>query len=94
MTKAVMIALEQETAQRLAPQFNDDILVSFLFNLFMGDSNSAATLRWILQQLHSKAVLAPIQTIKHPFSDNGYMKSLEFYENYNTLFCLEKNKLF
>ncbi len=27
------------------------------------------------------------------FSHNGYMKSLEFYENYITLFCLEK-KLF
>jgi hypothetical protein len=31
---------------------------------------------------------------KTPFSHNGYMKSLEFYENYITLFCLEKNKLF
>jgi hypothetical protein len=25
-----------------------------------------------------------------PFSHNGYMKSLEFYENYITLFYLEK----
>jgi hypothetical protein len=33
-------------------------------------------------------------TIKTPFSHNGYMKSLEFYENYIALFCLEKNKLF
>ena len=59
-----------------------------------------ATLRWILQQLHSKTVLAHIGafpnkcTIKQPFSLNGYMKSLEFYENYITLFSLEKNKLF
>jgi len=30
---------------------------------------------------------------KTPFSHNGYMKSLEFYENYITLFCLKK-KLF
>ncbi len=30
---------------------------------------------------------------KTPFSHNGYMKSLEIYENYITLFCLEK-KLF
>jgi hypothetical protein len=27
-------------------------------------------------------------------SHNSNMKSLEFYENYITLFCLEKNKLF
>ncbi len=30
---------------------------------------------------------------KTPFSHNGYMKSLEFYENSITLFCLKK-KLF
>jgi hypothetical protein len=30
---------------------------------------------------------------KTPFSQNGYIKSLKFYENYITLFCLEK-KLF
>jgi hypothetical protein len=30
---------------------------------------------------------------KTPFSHNGYMNSLKFYENYITLFCLEK-KLF
>jgi hypothetical protein len=29
-----------------------------------------------------------------PFLHNSYMKSLEFYENYITLFCLEKSKLF
>ena len=28
------------------------------------------------------------------FLHNGYMKSLEIYKNYITLFCLEKNKLF
>jgi hypothetical protein len=27
---------------------------------------------------------------KTPFSHNGYMKSLEFYENYIYLFCLKK----
>ncbi len=32
--------------------------------------------------------------INAPFSHNGYMKSLEFYEYHITLFCLEKNKLF
>ncbi len=32
-------------------------------------------------------------TIKHPFH-NGYLKSLGIYENYITLFRLEKNKLF
>ncbi len=31
---------------------------------------------------------------KTPFSHKVYMKSLEIYENYITLFCLEKNKLF
>jgi hypothetical protein len=30
---------------------------------------------------------------KTPFSHNGYIKSLDFYENYIILFCLEK-KLF
>ncbi len=33
------------------------------------------------------------QIKKTPFPHNGYMKSLEFYENNITLFCLEK-KLF
>jgi hypothetical protein len=27
---------------------------------------------------------------KTPFANNGYMESLEIYENYITLFCLEK----
>ncbi len=31
---------------------------------------------------------------KTPFSHTGHMKSLEIYENYIILFCLEKNKLF
>ncbi len=31
---------------------------------------------------------------KTPFSHKVYMKSPEIYENYITLFCLEKNKLF
>ncbi len=59
----------------------------------------AATWRWILQQLRSKTVLAPIgafpnkYTLKTPFSHNGYIRSLEFYENYH--FVLSgQNKLF
>jgi hypothetical protein len=31
---------------------------------------------------------------KTPFSHNSYMKSLEFYENCITLFCLEKKNFF
>jgi hypothetical protein len=31
---------------------------------------------------------------KTPFSHNGYMKSLEFYEYYITLFCLEKKQCY
>ncbi len=31
---------------------------------------------------------------KTTFSHNGHMKSLEFYENYITLFYLEKNNIF
>jgi hypothetical protein len=31
---------------------------------------------------------------KKPFSSNGSMESVEFYENYITLFFLEENKLF
>ncbi len=31
---------------------------------------------------------------KTPFLHKVYMKSLEIYDNYFTLFCLEKNKLF
>ncbi len=47
----------------------------------------------ILQQLHSKTVLAQIGEFLHnktPFSHNSHMKSLEFYKNNITLFCLEK----
>jgi hypothetical protein len=57
----------------------------------------AATQGWILEQLHSITVLAHSgafpnkYTVKQtPFSHNGYMKSLEFYENLITLFCLEE----
>jgi hypothetical protein len=42
----------------------------------------AATLRWILQQLHSKTVLAHIGAFpnnKTPFSHNSDMKSMEFF---------------
>jgi hypothetical protein len=31
---------------------------------------------------------------KTPFTHNSYMKSLEIYENYITLFCLEKSRVF
>jgi hypothetical protein len=31
---------------------------------------------------------------KTPFSHNAYMEILEIYENYITLFCLKKNKIF
>ncbi len=46
--------------------------------------NRACTYQCISKQVHYKT----------PFSQNGYMKSLEFYEKYIILFCLEKNKLF
>ncbi len=49
-----------------------------------GLQNDVCIYRCISKQMHYKT----------PFSPNGYMKSLEFYENYITLFCLEKNKLF
>jgi hypothetical protein len=42
--------------------------------------NGACTYRCISKQMHYKT----------PFSHHGYMKSLEFYENYITLFCPEK----
>jgi hypothetical protein len=41
-------------------------------------------IRRISEQMHYKT----------PFSHNGYKKSLEIYENYITLFCLEENKNF
>jgi hypothetical protein len=42
--------------------------------------NGACTNRCIFKQTHYKT----------PFSINGYMKSLEIYENYIALFCLKK----
>jgi hypothetical protein len=45
--------------------------------------NGACTYRCIYKQM-------PYKT---PISHNGNMKSLEIYENYITLFCLEKTKL-
>ncbi len=42
--------------------------------------NGACTYRCISKQMHYKT----------PLSHNGYMKSLEIYENYITLSCLEK----
>jgi hypothetical protein len=44
--------------------------------------NGACTYQCISKQMHYKT----------PFSHNGYMIGLEFYENYITLFCLEINK--
>jgi hypothetical protein len=44
----------------------------------------ACTYQCISKQMHYKT----------PFSHNGYMRSVEFYENYITLFNLELNKLF
>ncbi len=46
--------------------------------------NGAYTYRCTSKRMHYKT----------PFSHNCYMKSLVFYENYTTLFCMEKNKLF
>jgi hypothetical protein len=46
--------------------------------------NGACTNRCISKQMHHKP----------PFLQNGFMKSLEFYENNITLTCVEKNKLF
>ncbi len=45
--------------------------------------NGACTYRCISKQMHYKTL----------FSHNGQMKSLEIYENYITLFYLEKNFL-
>jgi hypothetical protein len=42
--------------------------------------NGACTYRCISKQMHFKI----------PFAHNGYMKSLEIYENYITLFCWKK----
>jgi hypothetical protein len=42
--------------------------------------NGACTYRCTSKQMHYKT----------PFSCKGYLKSLEFYENYITLFCLKK----
>ncbi len=49
-----------------------------------GLCNNCTPKRCISKQLHYKT----------PFSHNGNMKSLEFYENYITLLCLKKIKLF
>ncbi len=45
--------------------------------------NGACTYRCISKQMHYKT----------PFLHKGYMKRMEFYENYITLFCLEKTNL-
>ncbi len=44
------------------------------------DSSTTACTQCISKQMHYKT----------PFSHKGYVKSLEFYENYITLFYLEK----
>ncbi len=46
--------------------------------------NGACTYQCISKQMHYKTA----------FSHNCYTKSLEIYENYIALFCMEKNKLF
>ncbi len=46
--------------------------------------NDACTYKCISKQMHSKTT----------YSHNGFMISLEFYENYITLLCMEKNKLY
>jgi hypothetical protein len=46
--------------------------------------NGACTYQCISKQMHYKT----------PFSHNGYMKKLEFYEKYISMFYQEKNKLF
>jgi hypothetical protein len=43
----------------------------------------ACTYQCISKQMHYKT----------PFSHYNYTKSLEFYENYTTLFCLKKELL-
>jgi hypothetical protein len=45
--------------------------------------NGACAYQYISKQMHYKT----------PFSHNGFIKSLEFYENYTSLFFMEKNKL-
>jgi hypothetical protein len=45
--------------------------------------NGACTCQCISKRMHYKI----------PFSHKGCMRSLEFYENYITLSCLENNKL-
>ncbi len=45
--------------------------------------NGACTYWCISEQMHYETT----------FSHNGYMKSLDFYENYITLFCLQKKTL-
>ncbi len=60
----------------------------------------AATQRWILEPAALQNGACAYRCIskkmhyKTPVSHNGYMESLEIYENYITLFCLEENKLF
>ncbi len=46
--------------------------------------NGACTYQCISKQMHDKT----------PFSHNSFMKSLEFCDNYITLFCLEKKLTF
>jgi hypothetical protein len=46
--------------------------------------SGACTYRFISKQMDYKT----------PFSHKCFMKSLEFYEKYITLFCMEKKKLF
>jgi hypothetical protein len=45
--------------------------------------NGACTYQYISKQMHYKTL----------FSHNGFIKNLEFYENYITLFCMEKKQI-
>jgi hypothetical protein len=87
----------KSAAQWVSGLVNQRIVVgTSLCSLVFSRHNGAATVRWFLQQLHSKIVACTYRYIskqmyfKTPFSHNGCMKSLEFYENYITLVCLEK----
>ncbi len=70
-----------------------------LCSLVFSRHNGAATVRWILQQLHSKTVLAHIGTfpnkctLKQPFHTTSAWKVWNFMKTHHS--CLSgKNKLF
>jgi hypothetical protein len=71
---------------RFSQHLNTKILYSRYYYYITVDSettalqNGACTYRCISKPRHYKI----------PSSHNGYMKSLGFYENYITLFCMKK----